>query len=50
MIDVSEQPIERPVKNQKANYSRKKHHTIKVQIVISLLTLPILSIVVGKGR
>jgi hypothetical protein len=28
-IDVSELPIERPVKNQKAYYSGKKHHTVK---------------------
>jgi len=50
VIDVSEQPIERPVKNQKADYSGKKRHTIKSQIVICLLTLTILSVGVGKGR
>jgi len=50
VIDVSEQPIERPVKNQKAYYSGKKRHTIKSQIVICLLTLTILSVGVGKGR
>ncbi|MDD5269360.1 MAG: hypothetical protein PHO08_19965, partial [Methylococcales bacterium] len=31
VIDVSEQPIERPVKNQKAYYSGKKRHTVKAQ-------------------
>jgi hypothetical protein len=49
-IDVSEQPIERPVKNQKAYYSGKKHHTVKAQLVISMLTLAILSVVVAKGQ
>jgi hypothetical protein len=49
-IDVSEQPIERPVKNQKAYFSGKKRHTIKAQVVICLLTLTILSVVTGKGK
>jgi len=49
-IDVSEQLIERPVKNQKANYSGKKRHRVKAQLVICLLTLAILSVVVGKGQ
>ncbi|MGZ8952939.1 MAG: IS5/IS1182 family transposase, partial [Methylobacter sp.] len=39
VIDVSEQPIERPVKNQKAYYSGKKRHTVKVQLVICVLAL-----------
>lgn len=51
IIDVSEQPIERPKKKQKAFYSGKKHrHTIKAQMVICALTLQILSVVIGKGR
>ncbi len=34
IIDVTEQPIERPVKGQKPYYSgQKKKHTIKVQIL-----------------
>jgi hypothetical protein len=49
-IDVSEQPIERPVKNQTAYYSGKKRHTVKARLVICLLTLAILSAVVGKGQ
>ncbi|MDP1595029.1 MAG: transposase family protein [Gallionella sp.] len=50
-IDVSEQPIERPVKGQKAYYSgKKKRHTIKAQLVICALTLTILSVVLGKGQ
>lgn len=51
IIDVSEQPIERPETKQKAFYSGKKHrHTIKAQLVICALTLQILSVVIGKGR
>ncbi|WP_249028104.1 transposase family protein [Methylovulum psychrotolerans] len=49
-IDVSEQPIERPVKGQKDFYSGKKRHTVKAQLIICALTLTILSVVVGKGR
>jgi hypothetical protein len=49
-IDVSEQPIERPSKGQKAFYSGKKRHTVKAQLVICVLTRAILSVVVGKGR
>ena len=51
IIDVSEQPIERPKIRQKAFYSGKKHrHTIKAQLIICALTLQILSVVIGKGR
>ncbi|MEI6267839.1 MAG: transposase [Methylococcaceae bacterium] len=49
-IDVSDQPMERPVKNQKAYYSEKKRHTIKTQLVMCLLTLIMLSVVMGKGQ
>ncbi len=42
VIDVSEQPIESPVNNQKEYYSGKKRHTIKAQVVICLLTLTIM--------
>lgn len=49
-IDVSEQPIERPVKNQKAYYSGKKTPHGQAQLVICALTLAILSLEVGKGR
>ena len=49
-IDVSEQPIERPVKNQKAYYSGKKRHTIKAQLTICVLTLAILAVVEAKGQ
>ena len=51
IIDVTEQPIERPVKKQKQYYSgKKKRHTIKIQLIICLLTLKILSVVCEKGR
>jgi hypothetical protein len=51
IIDVTEQPIERPVKKQRSFYSgKKKRHTVKVQIVISLNPLKILSVIISKGR
>ncbi len=51
LLDVSEQPIERPVKRQKSYYSgKKKRHTIKVQLLVCLKTLQILLVVCGKGR
>ena len=49
-IDVTEQAIERPVKGQRAYYSGKKRHTIKVQLVICVLTLAIYSVVIAKGK
>jgi hypothetical protein len=49
IIDVSEQPIERPVKGQKAFCSGKRH-TVKAQLIICALTLTIFSVVMGKGR
>ena len=51
IIDVSEQPIERPLKHQEDFFSGKKHrHTIKAQLIICALTLQILGVVTGKGR
>ena len=48
IIDVTEQPIERPVKGQKQYYSgKKKQHTIKVQILASSIR-KILSCEKGK--
>ena len=50
-IDVTEQPIGRPTKRQCLYYSDKqKFHTIKVQLVIYLATLEILSVVCHKGK
>ena len=49
IIDVTEQPIERPVKNQKIYYSGK-NHTIKAQILACLNTGTILSVVCMKGK
>ena len=48
IIDVTEQPIERPVKGQKPYYSGKKRHTVKVQILISAIG-EILSVDCAKG-
>jgi hypothetical protein len=50
-IDVTEQPIERPKKGQKAYYSgKKKQHTIKIQLIVCLVTLCILSVCCRKGK
>jgi hypothetical protein len=51
LIDVTEQPIERPLKAQRDYYSgKKKRHTIKAQLIVCLKTLQILLLVCGKGR
>jgi len=51
LLDVTEQPIERPVKHQRLYYSgKKKRHTIKAQLIVCLKTLEILLVVCGKGR
>jgi hypothetical protein len=51
VIDVSEQPIERPVKHQKKYYSgKKKRHTIKAQLIACVETGEIFSVVCGKGK
>ncbi len=51
VIDVSEQPIERPVKHQKQYYSgKKKRHTIKAQIIACATTGKIMSVVCAKGK
>jgi hypothetical protein len=51
VMDVTEQPIERPRKHQRRYYSGKqKRHTIKAQLIICLKTLQILLVVCGKGR
>ncbi|MCP4404939.1 MAG: transposase family protein [bacterium] len=51
VIDVTEQPLERPVKKQRRFYSGKKtRHTIKAQLIMHLTSRQILSVVCGKGR
>ena len=51
LIDVTEQPIERPTSHQRQFYSgKKKRHTIKAQLIVCLTTLTILVVVCGKGR
>lgn len=51
LIDVTEQQVERPLKNQKHYYSgKKKKHTIKVQLIICALSLKILSVRCEKGH
>src|SRR5665647_1262304 len=48
-IDVSEQPTPCQ-KPESILFRKKKRHTIKAQLVICVLTLAILSVVVGKGQ
>ena len=51
LLDVTEQPIERPLKDQRDYYSgKKKRHTIKAQLIGCLKTLQILLVVCGKDR
>lgn len=51
LVDVTEQPMERPVKKQRQWYSgKKKRHTIKAQLLVCLKTLQILLVVCDKGR
>lgn len=51
LIDVTEQPIERPLTHQRQYYSGKKHrHTIKAQLIVCLKSLQVLLVVCGKGR
>jgi hypothetical protein len=51
IIDVTEQPIERPGTKQRQWYSgKKKQHTVMVQLIVCLFTLQILSVTCGKGR
>jgi hypothetical protein len=51
LLDVTEQPIERPLKHQRDYYSgKKKRHTVKAQLIVCLRTLTILLVVCGKGR
>lgn len=51
LIDVTEQPIERPKTHQRDFYSgKKKRHTIKAQLIVCLTTLTILVVACGKGR
>lgn len=51
VIDVTEQPLERPVKKQRQWYSgKKKRHTLKAQLIVHLSSRQIVSVVCGKGR
>lgn len=51
LLDVTEQPIERPMKHQRQYYSgKKKRHTIKAQLIVCLKMLQILLVVGGRGR
>jgi hypothetical protein len=50
-LDVTEQPIERPTRHQRAAYSgKKKRHTVKAQLLVAAFSLQILTVVCGLGR
>ena len=50
LLDVTETPIERPLKNQEQYYSgKKKQHTLKCQVTVDKETLEIICLFVGKG-
>ena len=50
LVDVTESPVERPKYGQKRWYSgKKKHHTIKTQIVICAQTLLVIAVFVNCG-
>ena len=51
LLDVTEQPIERPIHRQRAYYSgKKKRHTIKTQLIVAAFSLHILAVACGPGR
>jgi len=51
VVDVTEQPIERPKKKQKQYYSgKKKRHTQKAQVVINQETAQVVATYFGKGH
>jgi hypothetical protein len=51
LLDVTEQPIDRPTRKQSQFYSgKKKRQTIKAQLIVCLKTLQILLVICGKGR
>jgi hypothetical protein len=51
VMDVTETPIERPKRKQKEFYSgKKKHHTLKCQVIIDQATLDIICLHFGHGR
>lgn len=51
VMDVTETPIERPKRKQKEFSSgKKKHHTLKCQVIIDQATLDIICLHFGHGR
>lgn len=51
LLDVTEQPLERPTHHQQAYYSgKKKRHTVKAQLLVAAFSLQILAVVCGLGR
>lgn len=50
VVDVTESPIERPQTKQRNYYSgKKKHHTLKTQVVVNQTTGQIICTAFGKG-
>ena len=51
LIDATESPIERPQKKQKRYYSgKKKRHTLKTQLLVSLQTGEIIALAFSNGK
>jgi hypothetical protein len=51
VVDVTESPIERPKKKQRAYYSgKKRRHTLKAQVVVNQANGQIICTAFGKGR
>ncbi|HET8685413.1 MAG TPA: IS5 family transposase [Methanosarcina sp.] len=51
VVDVTERPIERPPKKQRAYYSgKKKQHTLKAQMVVNQANGQIICTAFGKGK
>ncbi|QLG11084.1 IS5 family transposase (plasmid) [Deinococcus sp. D7000] len=49
-VDAAETPCERPIKTQRRGYSgKKKRHTLKTQVVISVTTCMIMSVATAFG-
>jgi hypothetical protein len=50
VVDVTESPVERPNRKQRRYYSgKKKHHTIKTQIIIDSKTHKVIAVFVDNG-
>jgi hypothetical protein len=49
VVDVTESPINRPKKDQKAYYSGKKRHTLKTRVIVERNSLQLIDVQEAKG-